>query len=239
MSVIKLGDWKDIPTHLQAHYEGGWSDPGPVTIEEDYIPPDHDLSEEELSQKTKAQVFIYGESAKYWLEKLPMMIRLQALFVVGSVINHKLLEKVTALPNLLKLKLDKTTSKDLSSVSNLTKLTHLCLAYSNNFSSIFDHLNSQDLTSLSLGLPAGSGSLAKITQLENLDLRYLMLGSCAESNYSVLDSLEPLTTLSSLEYVSLSNIKAKDKRLSVLRSMPNLKVIELAAPEWWDTKGLK
>jgi Leucine-rich repeat (LRR) protein len=123
--------------------------------------------------------------------------------------------------------------KDLSSLRKLTRLRCLHLGSSTQVTSIDVLAELRGLFWLELENLRGIhdfSPLAALTQLVGLSLE----GSAWRTQ--IVDSLEPIGRLKELRYLSLSNLRAKDRNLAPLIHLKKLRRLCLAP--WWNKQDL-
>jgi hypothetical protein len=164
---------------------------------------------------------------RHWCKVLPTLTELEFLWF-HSKVPQELFDAACRVPHLQGLWIKWSSIKSIEAVSRCANLRFLHLGSSSQIESI-EHLRGlQSLVWLELQNIKRLSDLTVIGDLQQLH------GLAIEGSVwttQVVDSLAPLAKLRSLRYLSLVNLKARDKTLRPLFSLSSLEGFHAA--QWW------
>jgi len=164
---------------------------------------------------------------KEWCQTFPHLESVQILWL-NSKVNQELFEAVCKMKNLIGLNIKWSAIKRIDSLQKLKGLRYLNLGGSSQVESIDCLVDMKDLVWLEID------NLKKITDISPLSKLFRLRGLSLEGSMwttQIVDSLAPIEQLTNLEYLSLANLKAKNKTLMPLFNLKKLKTLHLA--KWW------
>ena len=233
MPTLITKNWERISPDY-SHSSSAWTNPGPVhSVKHGLIPGKLDLAE--LDTIEYACIGYRSEEAKQWLSFLPRMKNLKCLDVQGWSLNKALLEVLGDMKSLVKLNLYKVTSPHLEDLCKLEQLTHLSIAAAKKEIALRPILEMDSLVVLQLGLPSGPCDMSTFENLKNSSIKSFSIASTAESRWSEMETMVDLSGFKSLDYLTLGNFKIKDRSLSFLSDLSDLKVAYIHVPGMWDS----
>ncbi len=130
--------------------------------------------------------------------------------------------------NLIGLNIKWSAIKRIDSIKRLKNLRYLNLGGSSQVESIDCLSDMRDLLWLEID------NLKKITDISPLSKLSRLIGLSLEGSMwttQIVDSLTPIGQLTNLEFLSIANLKAKNKTLMPLLNLKKLKTLHLA--KWW------
>ena len=164
---------------------------------------------------------------KEWCETFPKIENVKILWL-SSRVNQDLFEAVCEMKNLIGLNIKWSAIKRINSILKLKDLRYLNFGGSSQVESINCLGFMKDLVWLEID------NLKKITDISPLSKLSRLGGLSLEGSMwttQIVDSLAPIGQLTNLEYLSLANLKAKNKTLMPLLNLKKLKTLHLA--KWW------
>lgn len=117
-------------------------------------------------------------------------------------------------------------ASDISGLANLKRLQYLSIDSLSSASTLEPLMQLQDLISLGIGISTKITSLEDFSDNSLNSLRALFIGASSERVITV-DSLDPLGSLYSLEYLMVACMRSKDRSLAGLLKLRNLKALEV------------
>lgn len=145
------------------------------------------------------------------------------IWLVGA--NDKELGKILKWINPTYLNLYQVLVKDLSIIETLARTETLVLNWNTKATALWDISKNRDLRTLEIT------DFSKIDDLGQLalaaQLTSLVIGGGIEKQMKI-KSLEPLSGLTSLRYLALSNLKVEDDTLAPLGALINLEELEIS-----------
>jgi Leucine-rich repeat (LRR) protein len=146
---------------------------------------------------------------KEWCQIFPRLENVQILWL-NSKVNQELFEAVCKMKNLIGLNIKWSAIKRIDSLQRLKGLRYLNLGGSSQVESIDCLVDMKDLVWLEID------NFKKITDISPLSKLFRLRGLSLEGSMwttQIVDSLTPLGQLTNLEFLSIANLKAKDKTL--------------------------
>ncbi|HVU09141.1 MAG TPA: hypothetical protein VHG89_11425 [Verrucomicrobiae bacterium] len=170
---------------------------------------------------------------KEWCKILPTCRGLKFVWF-QTQLPQNLFDAACQIPDLEGLWIKWSSVKEITNIVKLTNLKFLRVGSSPQILKIDSLKNLKNLVWLELE------NIKKVSNLtvigEMTQLQGLELGGSMWSR-QIVDSLAPLANLKSLRYLSLPNLKAKDKTLSHLFTLSSLEQFNAAI--WWDKNEIK
>lgn len=167
---------------------------------------------------------------------LPKLKSVRYLAIDAYVIPQEVVDSLKEMPQLERLDLAPTRTKDLDFLDRLPNLTYLSLESLPNVADLSPVTGRDNLVSLALGTSASDLGAFQKGCLPNL--RCLILSGTGESKPARFPSLAPLKNLQNLEYLCLLNCRVKDRSLRFALSLPELKMIHLHSARSWNKDDL-
>lgn len=164
---------------------------------------------------------------KEWCKTFPCLDSVQILWL-NSKVNQELFEAVCKMKNLIGLNIKWSAIKSIDSIQGLKDLRYLNFGGSSQVESIDCLGDMKDLVWLEID------NLKKITDISPISKLSRLRGLSLEGSMwttQIVDSLAPIGQLTNLEYLSIANLKAKNKTLMPLFNLMKLKTLHLA--KWW------
>ena len=164
---------------------------------------------------------------KEWCQTFSRLESVQILWL-NSKVNQELFEAVCKMKNLIGLNIKWSAIKRIDSIQGMKNLRYLNLGGSSQVESIGCLGDMKDLVWLEVD------NLKKITDISPLSNLSRLRGLSLEGSMwttQIVDSLTPIGQLTNLEFLSIANLKAKDKTLMPLLNLKKLKTLHLA--KWW------
>ena len=164
---------------------------------------------------------------KEWCQTFPKLENVKILWL-SSKVNQDLFEAVCEMKNLIGLNIKWSAIKRIDSIHKLNGLCYLNLGGSSQVESIDCLGNKRDLVWLEIDnfkKISDISALSKLSQLRGLSLEGSMWTT------QIVDSLAPIGQLTNLEFLSIANLRAKDKTLAPLFNLKKLKTLHTA--KWW------
>jgi hypothetical protein len=183
--------------------------------------------------QTNAPACEQAKNVKLWCEVLPGLAELRFLWIRCHV-PQKLFDAACRVPHLQGLFVKWSGVKDIDSIVHCEHITFFHLGSSAKLTSIEPLKELKNLVWLELENIKRISDLTVIGQLRQL-LGLEISGSMW--NTQVVDTLAPLAQLQGLRYLSLPNLKAKDKTLSPLFSLSSLE--QFHAAKWWKEEDVR
>lgn len=142
--------------------------------------------------------------------------------------TQQLLDSVATIANLERLEIGHLRAADISGLAKLERLEYLSIVSLSSASSLQPLTKLKRLVSLDLGVSSKITSLGEFAKASMPRLRAFQFGGSSDKPAKV-DSLTPLRSLQSLEYVSLCGLRSEDDSLTALLDLPQLKALEVDA----------
>jgi hypothetical protein len=140
--------------------------------------------------------------------------------------TQPLLDSITTIATLERLAIGNLRAPDISGLANLKRLEYLSITSLSSANTLRPLTNLENLVSLGLGISSKISSLYDFYENSMSRLRAFHLAESGERVVTV-DSLEPLSALSTLEYVAIGRIRSRDRSLAGFFRMPRLKALRL------------
>lgn len=137
-----------------------------------------------------------------------------------------LLDSISTITSLERLAFGHLRAPDISGLANLRNLQYLSITSLSSARTLEPLTQLENLVSLGIGISAKITSLRDFSTNSLHRLRALHLGESSERVITV-DSLEPLSAISSLEYIAIGRLRTKDRSLAGLLELPDLKALEI------------
>ncbi len=156
-------------------------------------------------------------------------LNVKNIWIIGA--NDKELSKILKWINPTYLNLYQVLVKDLSILETLAGTETLVLNWNTKAAALWDMSKNRNLRTLEItdfSKIHDLGQLALATQLTSL-----VIGGGTEKPMKI-ESLQPLSKLTSLRYLALSNLKVADDTLAALGGLINLEELEIS--NQFDTK---
>jgi hypothetical protein len=164
---------------------------------------------------------------KEWCQTFPKLENVKILWL-SSKVNQDLFEAVCEMKNLIGLNIKWSAIKRIDSIQKLKVLLYLNLGGSSQVESIDCLGNKRDLVWLEIDNFKKISDILALSQLSQL--RGLSLEGSMWTT-QIVDSLAPIGQLTNLEFLSIANLRAKDKTLAPLFNLKKLKTLHTA--KWW------
>jgi hypothetical protein len=161
---------------------------------------------------------------KEWCQTFPKLENVKILWL-SSRVNQDLFEAVCEMKNLIGLNIKWSAIKRIDSIQ---VLRYLNLGGSSQIESIDCLGDKRDLVWLEIDnfkKISDISALSKLSRLRGLSLEGSMWTT------QIVDSLTPIGQLTNLEFLSIANLRAKDKTLTPLFNLKKLKTLHTA--KWW------
>lgn len=202
--------------HHQSHQDRIDSGLG---FEWDILPPWVKSSQDIKVGQTELRLRREGK----WHKGLQNFCQLKRLWSYG--VNQDFLDEIVELENLETLYIEKLTARDLSPLCKLKKLRFLIICGATSIENLnwvegleslvgFSVENGKKITDI--------GPLARLPNLTAIGIE----GGMWESMR--VETLSPLSTISSLEYLFMTNLRVNDGSLKPLHGLSRLKAIQCA-----------
>lgn len=133
-----------------------------------------------------------------------------------------MLECISTMRNLEVLSIGYSRAKDLSAIADLQRLQCLSIVSVGPATDLGPLCQLENLVSAFVGVSVRATNIDAFSSNSLSKLRALQLGESSE-NVVTLDSLDPLRSIESLEYLALGRIRARDRSLAGVLALPLLK----------------
>lgn len=167
-----------------------------------------------------------------WCELLPRIEGVRHLWL-NSRVPQRLFDAACNVPGLESLYIKWSGIKNLDSVTRAKTISHLHIGSSTGLTSIEPLRGMNSLQWL------GLESVTRISSLEPISELALLKGLTLEGSMwttQYVETLKPIGKLRNLEYLSIANLRSRDRTLEPLFSLTKLQVFNAA--QWWDTAEL-
>ncbi len=217
--IIKKGFW-----YPDSSFKNGWP-PESITYPQEYN------GEEILNvvcTQTDLPPYQQKKLVDEWCVKFPETNKVKILWL-HSKVPQRLFESVCEMKNLVGLYIKWSGIKDLISIQKLKSLSYFHLGDSAMIESIDCIGKMKNLKWLgfsNINKIRNISPLSKLTQLEGLTLE----GSLWTTQ--IVETLQPLEQLTNLKYLSICNLKSRDKTLNPITKLKKLHAFYCA--DWWN-----
>lgn len=137
-----------------------------------------------------------------------------------------MLDCIATIETLERLQFGYLRAPDISGFAKLKRLRYLSIDSLSSASTLKPLMRLHDLISLGVGISKKITSLEEFSDNSLSSVRALFIGASSERVITV-DSLDPLGSLSSLEYLMVACMRSKDRSLAGLLNLHNLKALEV------------
>lgn len=185
------------------------------------------VSPESAAHQHCESIYIAGDNAvkKRWLKVLPSISGVKRAVLHTTAISESLMQAVCVHRGIERLNFDSTRLESFEMISQLNQLTHLAIGSSPRIGSLSALSDLNRLKSLSI-----QGNFPKLDQLGEISELALLQGfSLSGQDYKVLrvNSLEPISELANLRFVSLAAVQISAGGLKSLCDLPALEFLYL------------
>jgi hypothetical protein len=150
-------------------------------------------------------------------------LQIKNLWLIGA--NDKELRKILPVVNLQYLNLYQVLAKDLTILETQTSPSTIILNWNTKATELWDISKNKNLCTLEI---TDFSKLNEINQLSSANqIRNLIIGGGHNTPLRI-KTLEPLSNLTSLEYLGLTNLKVADDTLKYLGKLKSLKLLEIS-----------
>lgn len=139
--------------------------------------------------------------------------------------SQSMLDDISTMTSLKRLAFGYLRAPDISGLAHLKRLEYLDIVSLSSASTLRPIGQLSSLISLFIGISRKISSLEDLTDNSLNSLRALCLGESSERVITV-DSLTPLGSVPTLEYVMLGRIRSRDNSLAGLLNLPELKAFQ-------------
>ncbi len=155
--------------------------------------------------------------------KLLSELNIEKLWLIGA--KEKDIEQIFSLHQPKYVSLYQFLAKDLSCLESLNKCETLITEWNTKATNLWNFKSNPNLKKLAI---RDYSKISDLTALEYAtQIKSLSLDGGMDKKMKV-NTLKPISKLSQLEYLGLSNISVKDNSLQPIEKLTNLKILELS-----------